>query len=282
MKKELDPRSRINILILEANQMNCQLVASALRPRRYRVAVVASAVESARALALLKEMQPDVAIISARLQSGPVEGFSLLRELRSARSTTRAIMLLDTRERELVIDAFRYGAHGVIFRDEPLETLCKCIHAVHNGQVWANSQQLGYLLDALSTSMPIHLQDARGANILSKREEDVVRLVADGMTNREISHQLSLSEHTVRNYLFRVFEKLGISNRVELVLYCVQQRQTSDGALHAEAGQSSSQVGIPPRATTSSASRLRFLGSPRERMGQTSRSGPASDRSEIR
>ncbi len=229
MKKELDPRSPINILILEANQMNCQLVTSALRPKRYGVAVVASTVDSARALALLKEKQPDVAIISSRLQSGPAEGFSWLRELRSARARTRAIMLLDTRDRELVIEAFRYGAHGVIFRDEPLETLSKSIHAVHRGQVWANSQQLGYLLDALSTSRPVHLQDARGANILSKREEDVVRLVADGMTNREISRQLSLSEHTVRNYLFRVFEKLGISSRVELVLYCVQQRQTGEG-----------------------------------------------------
>jgi DNA-binding NarL/FixJ family response regulator len=134
-------------------------------------------------------------------------------------------MLLDSRDRELVIDAFRFGARGVVFRDEPLETLCKCIHAVHKGQVWANSEQLGFLLGALSTSLPTHLQDARGSNILSKREEDVVKLVAEGMTNREVSRQLTLSEHTVRNYLFRIFEKLGISSRVELVLYCLQQRQ---------------------------------------------------------
>jgi DNA-binding NarL/FixJ family response regulator len=59
-------------------------------------------------------------------------------------------MLLDSRERDLVIDAFRCGARGVVFRDEPLETLGKCIHAVHRGQVWANSQQLGYILEALS------------------------------------------------------------------------------------------------------------------------------------
>jgi DNA-binding NarL/FixJ family response regulator len=205
--------------------MNCQLVANALRPRRYRVAVVASAVDSLRALTLLKEVQPDVAVISAQLQQGPLEGYHVLREHRASHTRTRAIMLLDSRERELVIDAFRFGAQGVIFRDEPLETLCKCIHAVHQGQVWANSQQLGYLLDALSASMPLHLQDARGMSLLSKREEDVVRLVAEGLTNREISRQLNLSEHTVRNYLFRVFDKLGISSRVELVLYCLQHRQ---------------------------------------------------------
>lgn len=220
-----DSRSLVQILIAEANQMNCQLVARAFRPRRYRVAVVASTIESAHALALLKEKEPDIAIVSAKLQAGPLEGFRVLRELRSFHVRTHPIMLLDSRDRELVIAAFRVGARGVVFRDEPLETLCKCIHAVHQGQIWANSEHLGFLLGALSTSMPTHIQDARGSNILSKREEDVVKLVAEGMTNREISRQLALSEHTIRNYLFRIFEKLGISSRVELVLYCLQQRQ---------------------------------------------------------
>lgn len=90
--------------------------------------------------------------------------------------------------------------------------------------MWANSQQLGYILEALSLTMPVRLQDARGMNLLSKREETVVRQVAEGMTNREISVRLKLSEHTVRNYLFRIFDKLGVSTRVELVLYCLQER----------------------------------------------------------
>jgi len=124
----------------------------------------------------------------------------------------------------LVIDAFRSGAHGVIFRDEPLETLSKCIHAVHQGQVWANSQHLGYLLETLAQVKPLRLQDARGTNLLSPREERVVHLVAEGLTNRQISTELELSEHTVRNYLFKIFDKLGVSTRVELVLYCLQEK----------------------------------------------------------
>jgi DNA-binding NarL/FixJ family response regulator len=144
--------------------------------------------------------------------------------VRALQSKTRAVMLLASRDRDLVVDAFRCGAHGVIFRDEPVETLSKCIHAVHHGQVWANSEHLGYLLDALGHAKPLHLQDARGLNILSKREENVVRLVSEGLTNRQISSDLGLSEHTVRNYLFRIFDKLGVSTRVELVLYCLQDR----------------------------------------------------------
>ncbi|HTV58557.1 MAG TPA: response regulator transcription factor [Verrucomicrobiae bacterium] len=209
--------------------MNCELIESASRSRRSRVSVVGSAVDSGRALELVKQMQPDVAVISAHLADGPLTGFRLLRALHALGLKTRAILLLDVRERDRIVEVFRCGAHGVVIRDEPLETLFKCIHAVHQGQVWANSQQLEYVLSALGDAMPVRIQDSKGAVLLSKREEEVVRLVAEGLTNREIGKELKLSQHTVRNYLFRIFEKLGISSRVELVLYCLQSR-TSDEA----------------------------------------------------
>jgi DNA-binding NarL/FixJ family response regulator len=226
MEKAQQARSSVvRIFIAEANHMNCQLVERALRTRRNRLTVIGSAVSSDRAFALLNETAPDVIIVSAQLKEGPLEGYRVLRQVRSLQSRTRAIMLLDSREPEFVVDAFRCGARGVIFRDEPFETLGKCIRAVHKGQIWADSQQLGYLVDALGQALPLRLQDAHGIDLLSKREEDVVRLVAQGLMNREISVQLGLSEHTIRNYLFRVFDKLGVSTRVELVLYYLQERQ---------------------------------------------------------
>jgi DNA-binding NarL/FixJ family response regulator len=96
---------------------------------------------------------------------------------------------------------------------------------VHRGQVWVNSENLGYLLEAFGKAMPFRFDESDGAKLLTKRERDVARLVADGLTNREVSKQLGLSEHTVRNYLLKVFDKLGVSTRVELVLYCLQERQ---------------------------------------------------------
>lgn len=220
-------RSCINVVIAEANRLNCQLIESAFRARRMGVAIVASAIESQRALSLLKEHEPDVAVISSQLGDGPLEGYRLLREMRSLQSKTRSIMLLASREPSIVVDAFRSGAHGVVFRDEPLEVLGKCIHAVNRGQVWADSQLLGYLLEALAQAAHFDLRDARGMGLLSKREIDIVQLVAEGLTNRAVSAELGLSEHTVRNYLFRIFDKLGVSTRVELVLYCFQERQQS-------------------------------------------------------
>lgn len=134
--------SVVTVLVAEANHLNCQLVTNAFRPRRSRVAVIASVVGSNHALSAIKARPPDVAVISAQLDEGQLEGFRLLRELRSLQLKTRAILLLDSREPDLVIDAFRCGADGVIFRDEPLETLSKCIHAVHDGRVWASSHHL--------------------------------------------------------------------------------------------------------------------------------------------
>lgn len=227
MQKVLESsRNSVSVLVAEENEMNCQLVEAALRPRRYRVNIVGSAIDSPGFVNLLKERTPDVAVVSSQLREGPLQGFHVVRELRNLRPGTRIVMLLDTRERELVIDAFRCGAHGIVFRDEPLETLTKCIHAVRRGQIWANSEQLGYVLEALSLTLPKRLQDARGMDLLSKREELVVRQVAEGMTNREISVHLKLTENSVRNYLFKIFDKLGVSTRVELVLYCLQERQT--------------------------------------------------------
>jgi two-component system nitrate/nitrite response regulator NarL len=211
------------VLVAEANEMNCQLVQTAFRPRGQRISVVAVATSSARALELLQESQPDVAVVSSRLQEGPLEGFRLLRSIRSLSLKVRIVLLLDSREREMIVDAFRFGAHGVIFRDEPIEALAKCIHAVRDGQVWANSEHLQYLLQALTRAMPPVARTSDGLKLLTRRELDIVSLVAEGFSNREVSNKLGLSEHTVRNYMFHIFDKLGVSTRVELVLYCLNK-----------------------------------------------------------
>jgi DNA-binding NarL/FixJ family response regulator len=96
---------------------------------------------------------------------------------------------------------------------------------VHEGQIWAGTIAVKYLINALERVAPMRVMDARGEELLTNREHQVVSLVADGLNNREISEQLHLSEHTVKNHLFHIFEKLGISSRVELVLYVLSQRE---------------------------------------------------------
>src|SRR5256712_9202271 len=107
------------------------------------------------------------------------------------------------------------------FSEYPFRLLCKCIQSVHHGQVWANSEQLQYLIEVVTQVPSLRRVKALGGKLLTPREEQVVALVADGPSNREVAHELCLSEHTIKKYLFRIFDKLGISSRVELVLYAV-------------------------------------------------------------
>jgi DNA-binding NarL/FixJ family response regulator len=214
----------IRVVIADANRMHCQLMATALRRSRYRFDVVCSVTESQEALQALKEKQPDVALIGSNLRDGPLAGFKVLRELQTCRSVVKAIMLIDSSERDIVIESFRRGAHGVISRDELFETLCECVRAVHEGQIWVRAEELHFLVDALVESIPPRILDANGVALLTKQEQGIARLVSEGLTNRDIARQLSLSENTVRNYMFRIFDKLGTSNRVELALYAFHQK----------------------------------------------------------
>src|SRR5581483_5869088 len=149
----------------------------------------------------------------------------------------RVVLLLDSSDRDLVVDSFRGGARGVFCRSQSFKLLCKCISSVHQGQIWANTTELHYVIEALGQVAPLHIVNAKGKTLLSKREEEVVSCVAEGLTNREIARQLGLSEHTVKNYLFRIFDKLGISGRVELVLYALSHRENSEAPAPVENAQ---------------------------------------------
>jgi DNA-binding NarL/FixJ family response regulator len=199
--------------------MNSQLVVGALRRCHSNFEVRALSSNSSIAVQELEEYQPDVAVISAQLEDGPLTGFKVLHQLRASESKTPAVMLLDSTDRELVVDAFRAGARGVFCREYSFKALPKCIRRVHEGQVWVSNVELEFLLDLVINLRPLKARNSGGMALLTPREKDVVRLAAEGMRNQEIAMKLNVSEHTVRNYMFRIFDKLGISSRVELVLY---------------------------------------------------------------
>jgi two-component system nitrate/nitrite response regulator NarL len=215
----------IRVFVADANAMACQLMVRALEQSREPIEMSGSASDPVEILKGLAEHPSDVAIISADLKNGPITGLGVVKQVRASYPHTRTILLVDSPERALVVEGFRVGADGVFSRAEPFEMLCKCIRVVGAGQIWANVNQQRFIIEALATGSPQPIKGANGANLLTKREEELVRLVAEGLTNREISRQLGLTEHTVRNYLFRIFNKLGTSNRLELALYVIKQRE---------------------------------------------------------
>jgi len=225
MTKSLKRTQTLRVFITDTSRMGCQLMAAALREHRYRFKVVGYATDSVGVRTGLAEDGIDIAIISAHLKDGAVSGFNVTRDIRASHPKVGVIMMLDSIEKAIVVEAFRAGASGILSRDEPFEVLCKCIRAVHQGQIWANSNALRFVIDALARTSPTFAINAKGPSLLTGREQSVVNLVAEGLTNRDISKRLNLSEHTVRNYLFRIFNKVGTSNRLELAIYAISRRE---------------------------------------------------------
>jgi DNA-binding NarL/FixJ family response regulator len=215
----------IRVLVADSNQMRSQLLVSALR-RRPEFAITACAMDAEGILSSITSPPPGVAVLNPQNFHDASQDLTVLRRLHLAHPHIAKVLLLDSYDRDLVVSAFRAGAKGLFcFAESPFRLLCKCIHSVHQGQVWANAEQLRYLLDVVTHVPSLRVVNAVGLKLLTPREEQVVALVADGLNNRSIAQELNLSEHTVKKYLFRIFDKLGISSRVELVLYAVSNSE---------------------------------------------------------
>ncbi len=209
----------ISVLVADSSQMQSQLLTGALR-RRPDFKVTACELDADAILRLTLSSRVDVILLNPSLHDEAC--FAAARRVHLTHPQIPIILLGECYAREVVVNAFRSGVRGIFcFAEASLRGLCKCIHTVRDGQVWASSEQIHFLLDLVCQVPSLRVINDCGRSLLTPREEQVVALVAEGLSNRDVSRELSLSEHTVKKYLFRIFDKLGVSNRVELVLYAV-------------------------------------------------------------
>ncbi len=215
----------INVLVADSNQLQSQLLTTALR-RRPDFSVTACALDADSILQALQPSPSGVILVNP-VSHDDGDFLTVVRRIHLSYPGIPVILLLESYDRETVVNAFRSGVRGLFcFAESSLRSLCKCIHAVCHGQVWANSQQVNYLLDLVCQVPALRVVNSAGRNLLTPREQQVVALVAEGLSNRDISQELNLSEHTIKKYLFRIYDKIGVSNRVELVLYAVAHGDT--------------------------------------------------------
>lgn len=216
----------IGVLVADSNQTQRQLLSTALR-RRPEFRIHSCGLEPDAVISTFSSQPADIMLINIGHPRDSWRDMTIVRRLHLSYPDVHKIVLLDVYDRDLVLNAFRSGAKGVFcIAEYPFRLLCKCIQTVHQGQVWVNNAQLQYLLEAVTQVPSLRMVNARGVKLLTPREEQVVALVADGLSNREVAQELNLSEHTVKKYLFRIFDKLGISSRVELVLYAMSHGGT--------------------------------------------------------
>jgi two-component system, NarL family, nitrate/nitrite response regulator NarL len=212
------PAPPIRILIADRNCMGSQLLAESLdRDSRFEAVAVAAAASTTEILSAVRAQKPDVAVISADFDGGTKKGLQFARALHAHSPNVHIVILLELTARDSVIAAFRCGAKGVFCRSKPLTEFRACIEQVSRGEIWANSVETEYLLEAVRNAPSCEGIDNDRVRMLTKREIQVAERAAQGYSNRQIADQCRLSEHTVKNYLSRVFEKLGVSNRFELL-----------------------------------------------------------------
>jgi len=222
-KSETDVAPEFRVLIVDRDSMSSHLLATALCQVRN---IRASAVQSTDLLRHLDVKRADMVIIGAEVNQRSPNEFDLTQTVSRAHPSVRIVMLLNHSTRDSVLNAFRSGACGVFPRHRPIADFLDCVERVRNGFIWAAEQETTLLLDAIR-SFPIHnLSPSTESLALSYREKQVVQAAARGKTNKVIAGELKLSEHTVKNYLFRAFEKLGVSSRTELLFYLTLRGQS--------------------------------------------------------
>src|SRR5579862_9258060 len=181
------------------------------------IRVVGQAETLAQTLAAAKKFSADVLIFEAALTPNPIEAVADL--LRQAPQMKMVVVTHEPNE-ELTLELFRRGAHGIVSREVEPETLVECLRKVSQGEPWLDRQGVSWVLSAYRTqgSRPT---GSRPKVQLTPKESLIVSCVTQGMKNKEIALRVGTTEQVVKNYLRKVYDKLGVADRLELALYCL-------------------------------------------------------------
>jgi len=170
------------------------------------------------AVNLAKELRPDVLLLDLAMPYRT--GMDAMRSL--AEDSIRIVVLTAAIERDQVVEALQLGARGIVLKESATDTLFQCIHRVMQGEYWVTRPGMTNLLEVLKELQGASASKSKETYGLTRRELDIVDAVISGASNKEIATRLALSEQTVKNYFSSIFEKLGVSNRLEVAMFAVK------------------------------------------------------------
>jgi DNA-binding NarL/FixJ family response regulator len=184
------------------------------------VTIVGEASSGAECIQLLSKLKPDILLLDLRMPDK--DGLSVLEEVNFDALQTKVIVVTATEDDRDVVRAMRLGARGVVLKQSATDLLLRSIRKVHQGEIWLDQRMTAEVMKAFAKSAEGGTR--REKPLLSDREKEIVQLVAQGYRNREIGEKLFISEQTVKNHLHNIFDKLGVSDRLELALYAIHHR----------------------------------------------------------
>ena len=184
------------------------------------IRVVGQAESLAQTLSAIQKFSSDILIFEAALTSTAPETVSdLLRQCGSA----RLVVVLQEPDQEMTLELFRRGAHAVVSKEVEPEMLVECLHKVFQGEPWLEPRAVNWVLEAYRTQ-GMRPAGSRPKVQLTPKESLIVSCVTQGMKNKEIALRVGTTEQVVKNYLRKVYDKLGVADRLELALYCLNHR----------------------------------------------------------
>ncbi|MCZ2151307.1 MAG: response regulator transcription factor [Bryobacterales bacterium] len=190
------------------------------------IKVVGEASDGRQVLELIQEQEPDVLLLDLRMPN--LDGLSVLQSLQQTGRKTRVIVLTASEDKNEFVQAMKLGCSGIVLKQTATELIVKSIRKVHAGEIWLDSHTTAAVMRQFAS--PADMMGGGAANgkarersPLSTREREIVQLVAQGYKNKEMAEKMFISEQTVKNHLHNIFDKLGVSDRLELALYAIHK-----------------------------------------------------------
>jgi DNA-binding NarL/FixJ family response regulator len=184
--------------------------------------VVGTANDGEEALRMARELAPDVTLLDLCMPGR--SGVDVIREMKETNSSSRTILLTAEVDKTDVSQLLQLGVRGVVLKDSPIDLVFKSIRKVHDGELWVDRETMVTVVEKLAASSDAERDAAKRACGLTPREREVVQHVIEGETNKAIAERMRVGADTVKHHLTSIFDKTGVSNRLELALFALHHR----------------------------------------------------------